>query len=387
MLLFFIMFIFFILHIQFLLRNVLFGTDEVYYFNFKVTYLFDQLVSQKSLLFALACAGCFALGFYLFYRRRKSSLTTVDLKGSRRALLALNISGLVQVIYGIDLLLSSGFSYQVMAEAKMDLGFVFELRIFYLLLLSHLLLNVPWAEFIKQRLFRWTRWILIVYVLIAVLGQSRSVIFEIAAVVIITQLIWNNDRFKFKYALLVFGAMLVPNFVVLGRLGEIDDVWVLINGLFSFEYSILFNNMLSGVIESNESTNGNLSFIPSLLLIIPSPIRGFFGLTVVKSDYYENLALVTGVRNGGFSLLAEMFSNFGWYAPFVFGVVGVLIGYLFSRAARVGKVTLLGATAPLVYVAFVLAFRNDFGVFIKYVVQILLIAAIFSFLLKPRLGK
>jgi hypothetical protein len=365
----------------------MFGTEEVYYFNFKVTYLFNQLVSQNSLLFSLACAGCFALGFSLFYCRRKSSLASVDLKVSRRALLLLNISGLVQLIYGIYLLLSSGISYQVMAEAKMNYGFVFELRIFYLLLLSHLLLNVPWAEFIKQRLFKRTRWILIAYVLIAVLGQARSAIFEIGAVVIVTQLIWNGDQFKFKYALMVFAAMLVPNLVVLGRLGAIDDLWELINGLFSFEYSILFNNMLSGVIESNVGTSGDLSFIPSLQLILPSPLRDFFGLTVVKSDYYGDLALVTGVKNGGFSLLAEMFSNFGWYALFVFAAFGALIGALFSRAARVGKVTFFGATAPLVYVAFVLAFRNDFGVFIKYVVQILLIAAIFNFLLKPRLGK
>lgn len=391
MLLFFILFIFFILHIQFLLRNIVFGTDEVYYFNFKVTYLFDQLVSQKSLFFALSCATCFALGYFVFYRRRKlrveSLLISANLKGYGGELLVLNVAGLVQVVYGIYLLLSSGFSYQVMAEAKMNYGFVFELRVFYLILLSHLLLNVPWAEFIKQSVFKRTRWILIAYVLIAVLGQARSAIFEIAAVVIVTQLMWHGDQLKIKYVLLVVGAMLVPNLVVLGRLETIDDVWVIIGGLFSFEYSILFNNMLSGVIESNVGTNGDLSFMPSLLLILPSPLRNLFGLTVVKSDFYEDLASVTGVSNGGFSLLAEMFSNFGWYAPFVFGAVGMLIGALFSRAARVGKVTLFGATAPLLYVAFVLAFRNDFGVFIKYVVQLLLIAAILNLVLQPRLGK
>ena len=391
MLLFFILFIFFILHVQFLLRNILFGTDQATFFYFNISYLFDQATSQKALLFTLACAASFAVGYLLLYRRRKLSTVNmsaeVNLKSCRGELYTLNFAGLVQVVYGVIQLLNSGFSYNVMAEAKMDFGIVFELRIFFLILLAHLLLNVPWIQVIKRRELRLTRWVVIAYFIITLLGQARSGLFEIAAIILVTQLMWIGDKVKFKYVLFVVGALLVPNLIVLGRLGAIDDLGLLIDGLFSFEYSILFNNMLSAAIDSGGITNGSLSFVPSLLLIVPSFVRAMFGLEVVKSSYYVDLSAAADVRGGGFSLLAEMFSNFGWFAPLVFGAIGILLGRAFSRAARVGGVDFFGATAPLLYVAFVLAFRNDFGVFLKYVVQLYLIALFFRFAFKNRLGK
>jgi hypothetical protein len=391
MLLFFIFFIFFILHIQFLLRNLLIGTDEGTFFFWTIKYLFDRDVTQLSLLFTILCAIGFAIGYLLLYHKKKIFLvncpTAVVFKHCSNEIYILNLAGVVQVLFGLMQLWSTGLSYQEMAEAKMDSGFVFELRISYLLLLAHLLLNVPWTQLIKRRELRTVRWVLVAYLIITVLGQARSALFEIAAVVIITQLMWVGDKVKFKYVLFVVGALLVPNLIVLGRLGAIDDLSMLIDGVFSFEYSILFNNMLSAVIDRGVNINSELSFVPSLLLIIPSPIRAIFGLTVDKSGYYADIAAVSGVANGGFSLLAEMYSNFGWYAPLVFGAIGLILGIVFSKAAKVGNVGFVGATAPLLYVAFVLAFRNDFGVFLKYVVQLFLIAFIFHLALKRRFGK
>jgi len=391
MLLIFILFIFFILHVQFLLRNIIWGTDEATYFMFKISYLFDQSTSKKALIFTLLCAACFSIGYLFFYRRKKLPLdpvpVNIDWKRYRGELLLLNISGLVQVVYGIYLLLSSGFNYQIMAEEKMSNGFVFELRIVYLIVLSHLLLNAPWSELARKKELRWSRWILIAYVIISFLGQTRSVIFEIGAVVIIAQLLWQGDKFKFKYLLFMLAAMLVPNLIVLGRLGDLDDFGSLVKELFSFEYSVLYNNMLSGVIASGPTTSGGLSFMPSLLLIIPSPVRSLLGLSVVKSDFYSDLASSTGVTNGGFSLLAEMFANFGWFALLAFLSFGMLLGVFFKRAARVGKANFLGAAAPLLYVAFVLAFRNDFGVFVKYTIQLVILAALLNTLMQTRLGK
>lgn len=391
MLLFFILFVFFILHVQFLLRNIIWGTDEASYFVFKVYYLFDQSISQQALAFTLACVACFSLGFFIFYRRKKywlaASVGDVNFRKHRKELLAINAAGLIQIVYGLYFLLDSGFNYHVMVQSKSNFSFIFELRVVYLILLAHLLLNVPWRDLVRRVELKWVRWILVAYVLVVALQQARSAIFEIVAVIIITQLMWQGDKFKVKYAFFVFGALLIPNLVVLGRLGGIDDVGVIVDGLLSFEYTILFNNMLGGVIESGMTTEGYLTFVPSLLLVLPSPIRDILGITVVKSDFYGDLASVTAVSNGGFSLLAEMFSNFGWYAPLVFGAIGVLLGILFSRAARVGKVRLLGAVAPLLYVAFVLAFRNDFGVFLKYAIQLFVIVAFLHFVFRPKLGK
>lgn len=391
MLLFFILFIFFILHVQFLLRNIFFGTDEATYFYFTVTYLFDQKISQDALLFTIICATSFAVGYLLFYR--KSSLdsvkykTEVDFMRRRGELYILNIAGVVQIVYGIMQLWMSGFSYQVMAESKMNFAFISELRIFFIILLVHLFLNVPWAQIIKRRELRTVRWVLVAYVLITLLGQARSTVFEILAVITITQLMWMGDKIKIKYLLLVAGSLLLPNLIVLGRLGVMDDLNFLIDGLFSFEYLILFNNMLGAVIEGGKITEGNLSFAPSMLLIIPSPIRAMLGVTVEKSGYYSDIADASGVSGGGFSLLAEMFSNFGWYAPLVFFAIGVLLGSMLSLSSKVGRVGLLGAAAPLLYTAFVLSFRNDFGVFLKYAFQLVIIALILKFVLQVRFGK
>jgi hypothetical protein len=120
-------------------------------------------------------------------------------------------------------------------------------------------------------------------------------------------------------------------------------------------------------------------------LLLPSPIRSLFDLNVVKSDYYLDLAEAANIRNGGFALLAELFTNFGWSAIWVFGGMGGLIGFLNARALRVGRANLMTCVAPLFYIAFILAFRNDLGVFLKYVIQLIFIAWMMSLMTKIRI--
>jgi hypothetical protein len=387
MLLFFVLFIFFILHIQFLLRNIFFGLDELTYFQFIIKFGFDREIAIQSLNFTLACALCFAFCYKLFYRKHRRFIVGTSeqvFRVSRIKLLLINGMGLMMIIYMLALIGLSNFDYGAMTLMRESSGFIFELRVIFLLLISHILLNLPWKEALLLKELRAARWIVLTYLICTLIFQARSAVFELVAVVAFTQLMWAGDKVKFKYVVFVFGAMLVPNLIVLGRLGMPDDFGELIDGLFSFEYSILINKFLSAAIYLGSEVNGEASFIPSLMLLIPSPLRDLLGVAVIKSSYYADVSAAADARGGGFSLLAEMFSNFGWYAPLVFGAIGLILGIVFSKAEKVGNVGFVGATAPLLYVAFVLAFRNDFGVFLKYVVQLFLIAFIFHLVLKRR---
>ena len=49
-----------------------------------------------------------------------------------------------------------------------------------------------------------------------------------------------------------------------------------------------------------------------------------------------------------------------------------------ARAMRVGRASILISTAPLLYTAFILAFRNDLGVFLKYAIQLFIFALIMN---------
>jgi hypothetical protein len=244
--------------------------------------------------------------------------------------------------------------------------------------LSHLLLNVRLREVMTSPRFKPARVVTYLYILASLLLQARSRVFEVAAVLAFTQLMWQGDRFRFKYLAFVGLALIAPNIIVLGRLGWPDDFSTLVDGIFSFEYSVLFNNLLSAAINTGPNVNEPFTFTASLSLLLPSPIRSLLGITVVKSGYYEELAQAANIRNGGFSLLAELFTNFGWHALWVMAAMGAVTGYLNARAKRVGRANMLISMAPLFYTAFILAFRNDLGVFLKYIVQLFVIAIIMS---------
>lgn len=275
--------------------------------------------------------------------------------------------------------------YQLIAVELETAGFVLELRVIFLLLLSHLLLNVRIRDVIKLRRYRWVRRIVYMYLLAVLLVQARSRIFEVVAIIAFAQLMWNRDKPLFRYLLFMGFSVIVPNIIVLARLGWPGDVAGFVDILFSFEYTILFNNLLSAAIAEGKIAGGSYTFASSMGLLIPSPIRQFFDITVLKSEYYAELSQAAYIGNGGFSLLAELFSNFGWNSVWVFGCMGSILGFLNSRALRVGRASLKTCIAPLLYVAFILAFRNDLGVFAKQVIQIIIIAFAMDLITKVKI--
>ena len=384
MLLAFILVIMVLLHVEFFVRNILFGTDEANFFGFTIRYLFDQDVARLSLMFSLSCILAFASSYLIAHRLARIPRHWAYQPVSSRyplPLWPLLTIGLLQVFASLSIAVQSGFVYQLIAERLEQAGFVLELRIIFLLLLSHLLLNVRLDEVMSSPRFRSARVITYLYVFALLLLQARSRIFEIAAVLAFSQLMWRGDRLRLKYFAMVGLALITPNIIVLGRLGWPEEFKTLVSGIFSFEYTVLLNNLLSAAIYAGPNVNVPFTFTPSLFMVLPSPIRSVLDIEIVKADYYEELAEAADVRNGGFSLLAELFTNFGWQAVWILGVIGALMGYINARALRVGRAGILISIAPLFYTAFILAFRNDLGVFIKYTVQLFVIASIINLLI------
>lgn len=383
MLLFFIILMFFILHIQFLLRNVLFETYDSNYFQFNSIYLFNHDIAVTSLLFSIATTISFGLSYTLAYRKSQRSASVpviVDQDAVRGNLVLMRTIflcvGVMQVTANIVLAITSDFTYQIMAETLESSGFIFELRIFLLAALAFIALNVRPVIFWKGQDYRHIRLVLMLYAASILVVQARSRVFEFAAILMFAYLMWAGDRVRWRYLGVIAVALLIPNLLVLGRLGIPDDPQVLIDGLFSFEYSISLNNFLGAAIERSYIIQGGLTFLKSLWLLIPSPVRTLMGIDVIKNEAYEALSAIAEIRGGGYSMLAEMYQNFGWFSLLAFAAMGFGIGALNRRASQVGTVSIVAAVAPLIYTGFVIAFRNDFGVFLKFTVQTFIIAYI-----------
>jgi len=372
------------------LRNILFGVDEANFFMFLMKYPFSREIATQSLWFVLACAAGFLLGYKLAYRSGSKGAEDDALLFNpqkwRHELHALNLMGVVAISYMAVVGGVTGFSYGPMTQLRESYGFIFELRMVYLLLLSHLLLNIHWRSFLGRLELRMTRVILVLYLIGLLLFQARSAIFEVGVCIIIPLLMWAGDRVRVVYVAALCGLLILPNIIVLGRMGIPDNTNELLEGLFSIEYTIILNKFLGAAIEYGFEADTGLSFFPQFALIIPSPLRDLFGIQAINTDYILELSDLADVHGGGFSLVAQMYTDFGLSAPLVFFLLGILIGGMNFKAANVGRVKLIYATAPLLYSIFVLSLRNDFGVFLKYTIQLFIVAVVMTTLLKIRLN-
>ena len=389
MLLFFVLFIFFVFHIQFLLKNIFLGVEDANFFMFVMHYPFDRQIAIQSLWFVLACAGGFWVGYKLVYRSdHRSGLSdkNFDFRKWRNELRVLNFMGIVMIFYIGILGGVTGFSYGPMTMLRESYGFIFELRMVFLLLLSHLLLNISWREFLKKPELKMSRTILAAYFFGLLIFQARSAIFELGVCILIPLLMWAGDKVRVKYVLTLLVLLIVPNIIVLGRMGVPEDPYELLDELFSIEYTMILDKFLGAAIETGFRAKEALSFLPQIGLILPSPLRNLLGVQATNTDFIMELSESAEVYGGGFSFVAQMYSDFGWFAPMVFCLLGLLIGRMNYQASKVGRVKLIYATAPLLYSIFILTFRNDFGVFLKYTIQLFVVAAILTFLLKLRLG-
>jgi hypothetical protein len=369
------------------MKFLIFGIDEVNFFSWIVHYQFDEAIALESLFFSIACALSFAVCYIFSYKRAPinkifSERPFLDLRSWRNQIFFMNFMGLVMISYILIVGAPSGFEYGEMTTIRAAYGFIYELRVLYLLLLSHLLLNITTKQFFTDHDLKFTRFVFIFYCIALLLFQARSVVFELAFVFIFAHLMWHGDRVKFKYILVIFSLLIVPNVIVLGRMGLPETLPELLDGLFSVEYSVMLDKFLGAAIYSGHSIGG-FSFTTAFYLLIPSPIRNYFGMDYDFS-FFGDITDVAGVKGGGFSLLAQLYSDFGWMALIVFGILGLIIGKFNSYASKVGSVGYLGAMAPLIYATFLVSLRNELGILIKYSIQVLVITIFFKLIFHVR---
>ena len=361
------------LHIQFVLRYIFFGVTELSFFQFVITYDFTRDIAIIGLIFTIASAYSFAICYMFFYKKDNIIDEYHIIRIKKIELLALNITGSLMILYMMIVIYLAKFDYIAMTVIRENNGFIFELRLIYLIFLSYILLNIPIKDFLKYKKYRTTVAIMLIYLLSALAFQARAVVFEFFVIFLFSQLMWFGDKVKIKYVVIMFISMILPNLIVLGRLGIPDNSWDLIAGIFSFEYSMEINNFLSAAIQDIDLLTEHISLTSTLYLLIPSIIRDFLDISLIRPSYYREISISAGNGGGGFSLLADMYLNFGWYSPVIFGLFGSLIGRLNYLATKVGFVSLRYAGAPLIYSCFILTLRNDLGVFLKYTFQVILI--------------
>ncbi|WP_188750935.1 O-antigen polymerase [Marinobacterium zhoushanense] len=386
--LYFVVFIFFMIHIQFLVRKLILGTDRVDFFYFSNVYPFTNEIAVRSLVYVLLCVFAFFLGFIFFRRNNIRNDFVYEpydagvIKRIRAISTALLMSHAILTIY---IILVSDGSYGSITQIRKSFSFLYELRMIPLVMVCFIILNVKPSVLLRYKKNYFFIFSILLYLAASWFIQARSIIFEILVCFAFAYFRWYGDRFRFRYFVYVFIILMIPNIMVMSRLDlERYSFFELMVGLFSFEYSVIFNNILAASFLRTEDFAWGVTFIPNLSLIIPSPIRDYFGIDYVNLDLYRSVAQFGGVYGGGFSMLGELYINFGWLGAFFMFSFGCIYGRLTGKVMNNIKVSLLLSGTPLYYSAFVLAVRNDLGIYFKYCVQLLVVTLILGMIFRSK---
>ncbi len=384
-----IIFVFFILHIQFLCEIVFGGITDYNFWGWHFEFTYPREVAIKALMLSVSSMFAFLLGYYIRLKNKRKSVIEYSYSDNsdksdklNTVIFLLKISLLFQIFTCLFIIVAGRANYSSMVDIREKINFLIELRVIPLLLLSYLSLNTElplWKVKPYNELFKY----LILYGILVVFIQARSLLFEFGIIAIYPWLRFKKDKFKLKYVFLLYLLSIVPNLLILTRINpdlvNFHDIDTYKN-IFSYEYSIYFNNILGETIFSTNHFFYGKSLLTAFQLLIPSFLRESMGILIDK-NMLSDISLDAGMTGGGFSLLAELYLNFGYFSILVFFVFGYLLANLNVRAFYAKHVTIMYSTAPLFYVYFVLAFRNDLGVFIKQVIQLFILAKLLDIII------
>ena len=381
--LFLIVFVVFIFHVQFLCQLLWTGESSFDFFGWKSEYLYPQYVAQQALFFSLLCLLAL-IGGYILKRKRirnENRLEADTVINVLKYISVLNCLLVIQIFITLFVILKGRGNYHAMVAERENMNFFFELRVFPILLFVYVFCGIPVKEW-KNRKYRKSLFLFGIMFLLFILVQARSLVFELGCILGYYYLRKTNNRFKLKYVLYLYLISIIPNLIVLGRLSAdkvnlLDaDTW---RNIFTYEYSLIFNNILSeSIVTTNEYLYGK-TILSSIGLLLPSFIREPLGISVDKT-LTTDIAHDAGVFGGSFSLLAEMYLNFGWGAIIVFGILGYFLGYLDNLFFNYKQISLKASVVPLAYSYLVLAFRNDFAVCLKQLIQLFIVVYLIEFI-------
>jgi hypothetical protein len=372
----FIFFLFYILHLDFLLKNLLFGKTSSQFFGTEIKFDFNKSDVQEALVISAGFILAIIFGISIFKVRKVNCVPAffnANTASLRFYVGLFELSILIPIGFIAYSLIVNGLDYGKLTYSRSLNTFVLELRIIPLILLSYFILNFPISWF-RGRLFRRVSMLFLLYLTLIIFYQVRSLIFEVGIIFFFLLIKKNKDKFKFYHLTYIPFLLVIPNLVILHRLNYPAFDFI---DLFSIEYSIVLNKFLISAINSRDYFFHDVSNLNQLLLLIPSPIRAFLEIDATQNNLFSQFSDYSGVSGGGFSLLSQVYLSFGLFGFFIFFLIGVLLGY-FRKKFLESKSVILYSCTPLLFGSFFLAFRNDLMVFVKYSIQLIIISYFFQ---------
>lgn len=393
---FIILFVFFIFHILFFFNYFVFGTEYGEFFGLRISYLYDTDIAIKTFGFTLISFISIFLGL--------SSNNFFKFKAKANKLLrdtynTISLKSLVLTVAGLTLFVALNFffeltGYSQIAALRAAGTFkvaIYELRYFILIYISYNLLNYKISDLFKARPRTYTVTLSIIYIISTLILQTRSIIFEIFFLLIYTYLIWNKNKIKIQYILILIIFSIIPNILLLFRVDlynlSFKDI---VSSLFQYEYSFTLANLISTNIANDKLLifSDGFTFISKLYILIPSVFRNLLDIQGTQSFYYEYISELAESFGGGFSLLGEFYANFGEFTYLILFIFGILMTRMISiNSANLGSSTLISATYPLIISNLILTFRNDIFPFIKICIYLIFIAYFMTIFSKIKLIK
>jgi hypothetical protein len=350
---------------------LVFGIDSQQFAGGTIKFIFDT--EHVYSILRLSAVSIFAM-FLAFVTPIKFVFPDhrINRKGVQAGFYIFAIPLLLFVFYKVT---TSGFNYGIMATEREKYNFLIELRVIpYLLFIQH-----ASQRHISTSLF--FKIIAIVALFSLIFFQARSILFEIFLIIACLHFRQTGDNFRLKYYLVPFLLIPISNISVAIRSGYTFDRYV--EEAFKFEYLIIFNNIVAASFEY--SMQDKLSWVMERAsLMLPSPLRSILGMGNPSNNMFLDVSSSANLTAGGFSYLANAYIIFGYYS-FVFLYVIYLILEIFRRNFIRYKVdNYLAYAFPIILSYFILAIRNDMGVLVKQLLQIIMLALIMNLVSRMR---
>jgi hypothetical protein len=368
--------------VQALLGFVDYNKIELFLVTLENTYSYDTIVK------AAITNICLLIAAVLGFKMSKNTVIKSHLSGSNLSLKKIKYTylffGIIFLATFVPLVLESDLNYWRLDEIRKQNFALFELRVvIYLIIIfqfsrTRRLVPVNKIEAV----------IYIVFCLILLLFQARSVVLEVIILVVILGT-YSADNFRLNSRVLFLLCVLpfLPNIFVFARLGFYDNFNDNLQQFFRFEYLSIFNLMQFEYIENLHLYDFNFPLIDSLGILLPSVLRDLLGINIIKSNFYELLAIKSQVTFGGMSLPVELAVNFGLFSVILVFCVSYMLGLMrntFVQRIHTDRFSFILATYPILVSYLIISLRNDLGVLIKQVVYLFIIGLALEILRRVR---
>lgn len=358
-------FVVLIVHTLFCVAYLVFGIDSQEFAGHTIQFGFGK----DEVIFILSLSSLTILTmFAAFFTPANVVFKSLRYKRKRLQTGIYLICGLI-IFFILFQILKSNANYGILATEREKYSFIIEMRIIpYLLIIQYMSKNYTRSS----HLFRY---FLLFSIVVVVFYQARSILFEVVLIALCIKFRNQNDKFKLRYYLLIIVGIPVSNLAVAVR--NNISIFEFPSELIKFEYLIIFNNLLAAVYEY-EYTEKLSWLMERLVLIFPSPLRGIVGFENPSNQLFSDVSQKAELFAGGFSYIANGYIIFGYYFLFVFYLV-YLVVEITRRNFMVYKVeNYLASAYPILLSYVVLAIRNDMGVLLKQIVQLLLVAMLMN---------